>query len=61
MRKKFARSLRKWADLIDPRIEPSNDFTIRIDIDAVSAEETLRRLESRINSTIEAQKRIHVN
>ena len=58
MRKKFARALRKWADLIDPRVGPSDTLTIRIDVDAVSAEEKLRLLESRLERMLEMHKAI---
>ena len=35
--KKIARFLRKWADLFDPRINPSSEITIRVNVDAEQA------------------------
>jgi hypothetical protein len=37
MKSKLARVLRKWADLIDPRVKPTNAITLRIDVDARDA------------------------
>lgn len=44
MRPKLARVLRKWADLIDPRVSPSEVLTIRVACDSKDAEEALARL-----------------
>jgi hypothetical protein len=41
---KAARKLRKLADLIDPRIGPSEVMTMRIEVDSCQAEDTIRRL-----------------
>lgn len=47
MRRKVARALRKWADLVDPRTEPSNVARIRVDVDSAEAEDAIRRLAER--------------
>jgi hypothetical protein len=48
MRKKAARKLRKLADLIDPRHEPSHAYNLVLNIDADSAEETVERLTKKL-------------
>lgn len=42
--KKIARFLRKLADLFDPCVNPSDDLTIRIGVDASGAYEEIGRL-----------------
>lgn len=53
VRKKFARSLRKWADLIDPRVQPTVDGeNIAINISCLGVEEleaTLDQVEAHLD------------
>lgn len=44
LRGKVARKLRKLADLIDPRVSPSDVFSIRIEVDSSDAEASVKRL-----------------
>jgi hypothetical protein len=45
MKSKLARALRKWADLIDPRVKPTDGISIRIDVDAQDAIKEVERVE----------------
>jgi hypothetical protein len=50
MRKDFARCLRKWADLIDPRVNPTGEtWTMRIDVDTTDATATLKALQGELS------------
>jgi hypothetical protein len=44
MRRKFARVLRKWADLIDPGVSPSSALTVRVEADTADFEAAARRV-----------------
>ena len=47
-----ARALRKLADLIDPRVSPSDAITIRINVDSRDAVEGVERLERAVERAI---------
>jgi hypothetical protein len=47
-RQSLARSLRKWADLIDPRTKPSEPMRFEIQCDSSAAEQTIERLKGKI-------------
>lgn len=44
MKSKLAKILRKWADLIDPRVKPSDAISIRINVDAEDAIKEIERV-----------------
>lgn len=46
--------LRKWADLIDPRVKPSEQFTIHINVDARDAIKDVERVEQVVRRAIAA-------
>jgi len=48
MRRKFARALRKWADLIDPRTSPSDVLTIRVECDSSQFVEAVADMQARL-------------
>jgi hypothetical protein len=56
MRKKAARSLRKWADLIDPRVTPTVDaMTVTVNVETVGFDEVEARtkeLKARLEELI---------
>jgi hypothetical protein len=56
-RQKIARSLRKWADLIDPRIGPREPLLMTIEVDAAEAEVTLARLKATLEELAAAKRR----
>jgi hypothetical protein len=44
LRQKAARSLRKWADLIDPRVKPTSDGpTVTVNVETVGFDEVEAR------------------
>jgi hypothetical protein len=47
---KLARKLRKLADLIDPRVLPSQEQTIRLNVDAADAEKVLEAFAERVRA-----------
>lgn len=48
MRTTVARCLRKWADLIDPRTDPTDGVSIKVTVDASEAEAALSRVGAAI-------------
>ncbi len=48
LRSKLARSVRKWADLIDPRREPTSGVTIEVCVDTKDAEEALAAFRTKL-------------
>jgi hypothetical protein len=44
MRHRIARALRKWADLVDPRTEPSDVLSIRIEVNTEEALASIQRV-----------------
>lgn len=48
LRQKFARALRKWADLIDPRTPPARPtaMLINVEVDTSQAEAAFARLDA---------------
>jgi hypothetical protein len=53
MRQKIARALRKWADLIDPRHDPSSRLVCRVDIDSKEAEVNIERLKLKLQQLVD--------
>lgn len=57
LRKKSARALRKWADLIDPRVKPTADGTgIVVNVSCIGAEDveaTIARLAEKMKELVE--------
>ncbi len=50
MRQRVARALRKWADLIDPRTEPSSRMMITIEADTSQLMESTQRAISQLEA-----------
>lgn len=56
MRKKVARGLRKWADLIDPRIAPggaASQFVVQVTCDPSDFEAGMARVRSTLDDVNE--------
>jgi hypothetical protein len=60
MRQKIARSMRKWADLIDPRVKPSDAgvLTVRVDCDATDFLSTAKTVSAEIERLIALQAKV---
>jgi hypothetical protein len=54
MKSKLARALRKWADLIDPRVNPTDATTIHINIDARDAIKEVELVEQAVRRAVAA-------
>lgn len=50
VRASLARSLRKWADLIDPHLKPSHPISIRVSMDTSELDEGLKRLQGSLKT-----------
>jgi RNase P protein component len=61
MRNKIARALRKWADLIDPRNNPSSRVVCRVDIDSKDAEVNIERLKVKLQQLVDYSAQITKN
>lgn len=58
-RTRFARALRKWADLIDPDTSPSSRLTVTIDCDTAPIMRSLDAVESRAEIVRSALRGMH--
>ena len=54
MRVAIARAMRKLADLIDPRVQPSQVMTVVLELDSSGFNAELSRIQRKVNRVAEA-------